>query len=347
MRQDNFVYDIWYFAGLARDVRRGKLHAIEIAGQPIALGRDDKGDLFALRDICPHRAAPLSAGKMVGGNVECPYHGWQFSARSGQCQHIPAICAGQSDPSAGINVRTYPVRQTGQLLWVYIASDAKAAPAPAFAPPSIALCDRRPLIVRKTTLNCHIDHAVIGLMDPAHGPFVHQQWWWRSQKSMHEKAKDFAPIARGFAMTAHKPSSNSLAYKLLGGAPVTEISFQLPNIRLEHIRVGKKAVMSFTAVTPVSAAKTEIMQIFFSDHPVFRALSPFLGGFAEKFLLQDAHMVDLQARGLAYDPKLMLIADADTQALWYYALKKEWAKSHQEGRDFVNPVKAKTLRWRS
>ena len=58
-------------------------------------------------------------------------------------------------------------------------------------------------------------------------------------------------------------------------------------------------------------------------------------------------MVDLQQMGLKYDPTLLLIEDADTQAKWYHALKKEWVKSKEEGRAFKNPVKAKVLRWRS
>jgi hypothetical protein len=44
---------------------------------------------------------------------------------------------------------------------------------------------------------------------------------------------------------------------------------------------------------------------------------------------------------------LMLIDDADIQAKWYYRLKKEWATSRAEGRAFANPVKERTLRWRS
>jgi len=43
----------------------------------------------------------------------------------------------------------------------------------------------------------------------------------------------------------------------------------------------------------------------------------------------------------------MLIEDADTQAKWYHAIKREWAYSNKEGREFKNPVKAKTLKWRS
>ena len=39
-------------------------------------------------------------------------------------------------------------------------------------------------------LPCNVDHGIIGLMDPAHGPFVHQAWWWRSGASIHEKDEE-------------------------------------------------------------------------------------------------------------------------------------------------------------
>ena len=148
-------------------------------------------------------------------------------------------------------------------------------------------------------------------------------------------------------MSAHSPSSNSFAYKLLGGKPITEIAFQLPGIRTETIKIGRKTVLSFTAVMPIDANKTRIRQIFFTDHLGFRLLRPLIALGARKFLRQDAHMVDLQQMGLRYDPSLLLIEDADTQAKWYHALKREWAKSRKEKRAFKNPVKAKTLKWRS
>ena len=81
-------------------------------------------------------------------------------------------------------------------------------------------------------LPCNVDHGIIGLMDPAHGPFVHQAWWWRSRASIREKTKKFEPIPEGFRMSAHAPSGNSAPYKLLGvyGQPVeTTIDFVLPN----------------------------------------------------------------------------------------------------------------------
>jgi len=76
--------------------------------------------------------------------------------------------------------------------------------------------------------------------------------------------------------------------------------------------------------------------------PDFQALSN-----TQKFLRQDADMVDLQQMGLKYDPTLLLIEDSDTQAKWYHAIKREWTKSRAEERAFKNPVKSKTLKWRS
>jgi phenylpropionate dioxygenase-like ring-hydroxylating dioxygenase large terminal subunit len=342
-----FVKDIWYFAGLSTDVKSGDMVRREIAGIPITLGRDESGKIFALSDICPHRAAPLSAGCLKSDTVECPYHGWRFGIDDGECKEIPALTSDQDMAVEKISVRTFPVREEGHLIWVFISEDKKFKGTPDIDPPAFPFANRKAVLEDSLILNCHVDHAVIGLMDPAHGPYVHRQWWWRSERSMHEKSKDFAPRERGFAMVAHSPSSNSFAYKLLGGKPVTEISFRLPGIRTEEIKIGKRTVLSFTAVTPINETQTEIRQIFFTDHRVFKLLIPFIRLGARAFLRQDARMVDLQQMGLKHNPSLMLVEDADTQAKWYFALKKAWAKSRKSGEGFVNPVKAKTLKWRS
>jgi hypothetical protein len=44
---------------------------------------------------------------------------------------------------------------------------------------------------------------------------------------------------------------------------------------------------------------------------------------------------------------MLWIDDIDVQAKWYMTLKREWAKSREEGRDFSNPIKPTMLRWMS
>jgi phenylpropionate dioxygenase-like ring-hydroxylating dioxygenase large terminal subunit len=348
-----FLRDCWYFAALSRELRPGKLQRYELLGEPVLLGRTHAGAVYALRDICPHRAAPLSAGRLQrepGGaeTVECPYHGWRFRAADGVCAAIPSLVDGQDLDPARIRVRAYAVREQQGLVWIWMAADPRAGAAPDGEPPWFeGVVGGAPKIVERMDFDTHLDHAVIGLMDPTHGPYVHQQWWWRSSASQHEKAKPFEPRELGFAMVRHAPSSNSRAYRLLGGAPQTEIVFRLPALRWEHVRVGERQVLALTCLTPVHERKTRITQVIWSDHWAFSLLRPLVRAGARRFLHQDGDMVNLQNQGLGYDPPLIWIDDADRQAKWYQALKREWIASRRDGRAFANPVQPAVLRWRS
>ncbi len=349
---EGFVLDCWYFAALGQELKPGKLQRFEILGEPVLLGRTQAGEAYALRDICPHRAAPLSAGKLTRDDagheaVQCPYHGWLFRT-DGVCSKIPSLVEEQGMDVERIRVRRFPVSESQGLVFVWMASDPRSEAEPDHAPQIFpGVVGGKPKLIDKMVFDVHVDHAVVGLMDPAHGPYVHAQWWWRSAKSQHAKAKLFAPREAGFAMVRHEPSKNSRAYAILGGEPLTEITFRLPGLRWEHITVGKRQVLSLTCLTPMSETRTRITQIVWSDHPIFGLIAPFFAAGARAFLRQDGDMVNLQNEGLKYDPSLLWIDDADRQAKWYQALKREWAASRKEARAFVNPVEETVLKWRS
>ena len=206
---------------------------------------------------------------------------------------------------------------------------------------------------RITHLACelpsHVDQGIIGLMDPAHGPFVHQSWYWRSRHSIHEKEKKFEPIPNGFRMSPHTPSSNSAPYRMLQkytGEPVTTtIDFVLPNMRTEEIRSGKLWFSSRATVTPV---RRDLCRIDFVA--AWNLLLPvwIFRMFAQKFLRQDQETMILQAEGLKHNPRLMLIDDADRPAKWYFGLKANLLESRRTGTAMVHPMSGSvTLRWRS
>jgi phenylpropionate dioxygenase-like ring-hydroxylating dioxygenase large terminal subunit len=344
---DELLRDLWYMATLGSAMKRGSLRRIMLLGEPVLLGRLKDDSVFALRDICPHRGVPLSAGRIADdATVECPYHGWRFR-KDGVCSMIPSLVEGQDLDPSKIRVRSYPAREQDGLIWVYMAREG-ATDAPAMDPPKVPLRgNARPKLVESQTFHCFMDHAVVGLMDPAHGPFVHQSWWWRTKASIHAKAKKFAASPRGFTMTSHKPSSNSFAYRILGGEVSTEIRFELPGVRFEHIKAGRQEVVGFTACTPLDGETTQVTQIFYWTAPWLALIKPLFRPFARAFLGQDRAMVELQREGLKFNPRLMLIQDADTPALWYHRLKKAWTDSRDTGAPFANPVPETTLRWRS
>lgn len=339
--------NVWYFGLPSSWVRPGQTQAVEICGEPIVFFRSQSGKISAVYDVCPHRGIPLSYGRLVGEDLECAYHGWKFNGE-GVCTEIPSLCSGQDLDCRKIKVKSYPVQEAYGQIWVFIgdkgADVRKAPPIPQL---SFFPKDKAPNLIEVVNFPCHIDHAVIGLMDPAHGPYVHKSWFWRSSKSSHEKAKKFAPVDFGFQMVRHQPSKNSKAYKILGGAPTTEITFSLPSVRVEHVQVGERNFVSFTALTPINEKLTRVFQMAYWDMPWLSVIKPVVQQFTKMFLNQDMDAVTKQQEGLRYDPSLMLIKDADTQAKWYYSLKDEWMKSQKDQRDFANPVKEAVLRWRS
>jgi phenylpropionate dioxygenase-like ring-hydroxylating dioxygenase large terminal subunit len=343
-----FLRNLWYRAAQASDVRSGHLLRRILLGEPVLLGRTRPGKAFALRDICPHRGVPLSAGRICQDQtVECAYHGWRFST-DGTCRSIPSLVEGQDIEPARIRVRNYPLREQDGLLWIYMPATGQENAVPAFDPPKVPLtAAARPRLRETQIFRCAIDHAVVGLMDPAHGPFVHQAWYWRSRGSIHEKAKRFAPSLRGFSMVAHRPSSNSFAYRILGGDVSTEIRFELPGARFEHIRGGGTEVVGLTTCTPIDDDTTEVTQTFYWNRGWLSLLKPAFRPFVRAFLGQDRAMVELQREGLRFGPSLMLIRDADVPAMWYQRLKKAWTRSVDNGEEFVNPVPEVTLKWRS
>lgn len=336
--------DMWYMALPGRQLKRGQIRGKQLLGKSVLLGRDAHGEVFALRDVCPHRGIPLSHGKFDGRQIECCYHGWRFDC-SGTCTLIPSLLPTQKFDLDRVLVYRYPCREVQGNIWVFMPENELALPDPLPEIPHIPDVDGSHLRLIETALfPCSIDHAVVGLMDPAHGPFVHQSWWWRSRKSMHQKSKQFAPSKLGFTMVRHRPSSNSKAYKLFGEVS-TEIRFELPSTRIEHIIAGKHRIVGLTTLTPLTDSQVELHQIFYWTIPWLSLVRPIIRPFVRQFIEQDRDVVEKQQQGLNDDPQLMMINDADKPARWYHALKKELTASRAENREFNNPVPETTLQW--
>ena len=355
------LFGFWYRAVPGDRLHRGRLQTATLLETPLVLGRDREGKAFALRDACPHRGMPLSCGAFDGRQVECSYHGWRFDAHSGQCQLIPSLTSDQKLKIDRIYAGSFACEERDGFVWVFIPEPGPAGAGftqrdePRFAAPTLAtFSERYKLAYLTADMPTSVDHGIIGLMDPAHGPFVHQAWWWRKRESIHEKQKHFEPIPNGFRMSAHTPSSNSAPYKLLrlyadADAISTTIDFVLPNLRSETIRAGKYWFSSLTTVTPVSRSHCRIEVV--AAWNLFRWI-PFAPGMLKfvfaKFVEQDRRTMELQAGGLKHNPHLMLIDDADRPAKWYFQLKQAYLDSRRSGGEMKHPISGPvTLKWRS
>jgi phenylpropionate dioxygenase-like ring-hydroxylating dioxygenase large terminal subunit len=342
-----FLKNVWYMAFHSSFLKKGKLVSKEIAGEKIVFGRDAGGKAFALRDNCPHRGVPLSEGWFKNDTLQCCYHGWQFGT-DGVCKNIPAIAPDSKVDFSKIKVFRYPLHEVSDTVWVYIP-DKKLhfTCEPKIAPPGLILDPSKKFLhVETVVLPANIDHSVIGLIDPAHVTFVHQSWYWRSAKKLKLKEKHFAPTPMGFKMVRHEPSNNSKGYTVLKGGSSTEITFEIPGNRYEHIRVGEKhEIISITVLTPLNENSTELTHIFYSTLPATKWLWWPLKRLGQKFIGQDLGVFIKLSKGLQSHPTLMLIGEPDTQARWYHEIKRLWQKAQQDNVPFENPVKEQTLRW--
>src|SRR5436309_583740 len=79
-RERATVFSGWQAVGRADQVAGpGSYLTADVAGEPVAVVRDEAGTLRAFHNVCRHRAAPvLTEPCGVAPKLRCRYHGWTY-----------------------------------------------------------------------------------------------------------------------------------------------------------------------------------------------------------------------------------------------------------------------------
>ena len=110
----------WYVALRTPDLATAPVGRT-IHGRALVFFRDAQGHATALPDLCPHRRAPLSRGKVQDGVLRCAYHGMAFNGQ-GHCVDIPT----QDSIPAAAHLTPVPVIERYGLVWVWPGDPARA-----------------------------------------------------------------------------------------------------------------------------------------------------------------------------------------------------------------------------
>jgi len=163
---DPFLEHEWIAAAFTSEVDEQDVLGVEVLGERIALWRT--GDrIRATRDLCPHRGARLSLGRVRDDCLECPYHAWRFDA-AGACVAIP------THPDLKIperaRVQTFEAVEHLGLVWVCLGTPRTALPPPArwFDRDDMRVHAAGPYTFRATATR-----AMENFFDFAHLPIVH------------------------------------------------------------------------------------------------------------------------------------------------------------------------------
>jgi phenylpropionate dioxygenase-like ring-hydroxylating dioxygenase large terminal subunit len=110
----------WHPVALESDVPEGRPVPVRLLGEAWLLARLG-GQLVAMRDRCPHRLVPLSAGTIVGDELQCGYHGYRFDA-TGRATAIPALPPSLPIPTKAC-VATAAVAVRFGLVWLCLSDE--------------------------------------------------------------------------------------------------------------------------------------------------------------------------------------------------------------------------------
>ena len=111
-----FLQNKWWVIAESKAIGKQPV-ALKRLGEDFVLWRDNNGKIVCQSQYCAHRGASLALGKVVGGCIECPYHGFRFAA-SGNCTLIP--CEGEDARiSNKMRLVNYVVREIHDLIWLW------------------------------------------------------------------------------------------------------------------------------------------------------------------------------------------------------------------------------------
>lgn len=306
---------IWHPVALSDEVASEPV-AAHLLEHDLVLWRDASGAVHAWRDQCPHRGTQLSRGRVVNDRLECPYHGWQFSA-SGQCVQVPALPA--FIPPASHCALPYAVQQAHGLVWVRLAKGDTTLPA--FA----AEADAR---LRK--LNCgpydvatSAPRIVENFLDMAHFGFVHEgSLGTRTAAAIDDYAVQ--PTATGLLATqckAWQPQSSLQAtapaqveYTYEVTAPYATVLTKLPEAAAVAIAGYRESIALF--ICPLTPETSRVwFRLAVAD---FASSDDTLRAFQHGIFMQDLPVLESQRpRRLPLDLRAELHTAADKASSAY------------------------------
>jgi len=311
-----FIRNLWYVAAWNRELAAGAIIARTITGESLALFRRPDGTPVAFEDRCPHRMAPLSAGRLEGDSLRCMYHGLRFDC-SGACIAVP----GTERVPPRLAVRSFPVAERGSWIWAWMGDPARADPA--LIPQAWGL-DDPDWHQKEGALDYDADHQLIhdNLLDLSHLDFLHEQTLGAATGG---RWSDEEPAVRAVPGGVHVSRWLRNARPPYSPGPVdthTSYHFLLPGVFLQRVRIYPLGTadrhpdgaglpdpvferVDQQAVTPVAPGRSRYFYAagLAAKHGDATLAARMVDGLQETFQ-QDRTMIEAQARVLAAtDPR--------------------------------------------
>jgi phenylpropionate dioxygenase-like ring-hydroxylating dioxygenase large terminal subunit len=200
-----------------------------VFGHPLVLWRtSDDGIIHCADDVCPHRSAALSEGRLRDGKLECLYHGWQFNGeKGGACEFIPQLEAKASIPHRAC-LRMLECREVEGIVWAWMGDTSPDRDPPRQGEELDRYLTDKQICVNDVQCDLPYDHSYLveNLVDPAHILISHDRTEGggkRENAQAYEMVLDNDSVSsRGF--------SGRYRFAANKDGPWTELKFEAPGI---------------------------------------------------------------------------------------------------------------------
>ena len=307
------VADGWHPLAAPKELRKGQPLKRALMGEKLVLFRTDDG-IGVLKDRCPHRHVPLSAGKVAPDGIVCPYHGWKF-ASDGLCKEIPGATT-----CPAIRADALPVHEAAGMIWTSLAP----RPAPFPTLPDAMLDDTLDRFWwRLEPSQAGFLDGLENHLDPAHPHFVHP-WLVRAP----DKRKKVKVTVRSgpWGAEAHyleeRGNTALLPTAMEGGRSESIGRLWPPTIGEVKFNAKKGAFLSVAvAFVPVDEHTTRPLAHFATARKVLPHWLKrwVLKGLHMPVLSQDRDMLTLQDENRADRPYVIGPLDVLSRAIWAHA----------------------------
>lgn len=284
----------WYILATAGELGDEPI-ARTLFGMPIVLFRDGSGKAGALLDRCPHRNVPLSPGRVNGGRLECPYHGWRFDT-GGVCRFVPSLC-GPSEGKAR-RVPSFATREEEGFIWVYATPNEEPEVEPhkfRFARAKGYTTVRR-MVEAQGTMHAALENA----LDVPHTAFLHKGLFRSESRGITITAKIHRSADRVETEYLGEPRPPGIVARILSpsGGMVTHFDrFLLPSIAQVEYRIGtENHFLVDSVMTPVNDFVTRIFAVVSFKLRLLPGwlIKPILMPLAMRVFQQDAKILQMQ-----------------------------------------------------
>jgi phenylpropionate dioxygenase-like ring-hydroxylating dioxygenase large terminal subunit len=169
----------WYVVLESKEIGDQPIGATRL-GEKLVFWRDPQGKVNTAVDVCPHRGAALSIGKIKSDHLQCPFHGVEFDS-TGKCVLIPANGRNGVIPNV-MHLNSYPTHEAHGLIWLWWGSPApQELPAPEFFD---NLDDSFSYGSARDPWDAHYSRVIENQLDVVHLPFIHRKTIGRGNRTL-------------------------------------------------------------------------------------------------------------------------------------------------------------------